>query len=114
MDRLGISDFHVSENTFSRGDVRYSVKSIIEASKDVAAFDLDIRGVDIGVNPWGDQSIKTIVSHMRRVNDAEMKYPIVLDNTGYICDGWHRLVKAILNGDETIRAKRLLVMPDCL
>lgn len=114
MNKLGISEFNVNENTFSRGDIRYSVKSLIEASKDIKPFDLDIRGVDISAEPWGRVNIKDFAQHMLRINDADLSYPIILDDTGFICDGWHRLVKAIVKGDKTIKAKRLKIMPDCL
>ena len=46
------------------------------------------------------------------MNQADLKYPIILDDTGFICDGWHRLLKSIVEGKDTIKAIRLKVMPD--
>lgn len=39
------------------------------------------------------------------------KLPIILDDLGYITDGWHRVAKAILEGKETIKAVRIQNMP---
>lgn len=114
MDKLGIEDFHYFENTFCSGGVKYSVKSLIEASKDIEPFKLPLAGIDISMEPWGKLSIKNFAYHSKRVNNCTLDHPIILDNTGYICDGWHRVVKAILNGDEYIMAKRLIVMPESM
>ena len=32
--------------------------------------------------------------------------------SGFIADGWHRIAKAILRGDETIKCVRLKTMPE--
>ena len=52
--------------------------------------------------------------HIRRMNKADLQYPIILDDTGYICDGWHRLLKSIIGGKETIMAIRLPLMPESI
>jgi disulfide oxidoreductase YuzD len=112
MDKLGIHSFNFEENSYERYDLSYDVKDIIELSKKNTEFKLPIKGIDISVMPWGKQNIKKLCYHIKRINSASMDYPIILDNEGYICDGWHRLVKAIINGDEYIRAIRLTVMPE--
>ena len=38
--------------------------------------------------------------------DADMSYPIIMDDEGFIMDGWHRVAKALLEGRETIKAVR--------
>lgn len=109
-----MSTFILSENSYSRDGRSYSVKDLIEASKDLPTFEIDLRSIDISVMPWGDVSIQMFSQHMKRVNDADLKYPVILDWSGYICDGWHRVVKAIVLGHDTIKARRLTVMPDCI
>jgi hypothetical protein len=112
MDHLGIKPFDYHESKFTRGDDSYMVTDLIELSKKYEPFDLPIIGIDLNVHPWGDMDIKMFCDNMKRVNDTEMKYPIILDDAGFICDGWHRLVKAIIRGDKTIKAIRLTIMPD--
>lgn len=107
-----ISGFNYRENTYSRNDLAYKVTDLIEAAKAIEPFDLPLQGIDISINPWGKPCIKNFVFEMQRVKKANLKYPIILDNEGFICDGWHRVVKAILAGHTTIKAIRLEVMPD--
>ena len=53
-----------------------------------------------------------ILYHIKRIEKADLNYPILLDPDGCIIDGWHRIAKAVLNEDLTIKAKRLQIMPE--
>lgn len=97
---------------FTVGDKSYLVKDLIEISKDLPVFDIPLAGIDLSRMPWTINDIKDFCHHYKRVSEADSKYPIILDSTGYICDGWHRLTKAILNGDSHIKAVRLTTMPE--
>jgi len=55
--------------------------------------------------------MRDMAYHIDRVNKADFKHPILIDNQGCICDGWHRVMKAIMLGHTTIKAIRLLDMP---
>ena len=112
MNKLKISSFNIRESNFCKNDKCYRVVDIIEAAKDLEAFDLPLCGLDIGVRPWGDMTIKNFIYHMARIERASMDHPVILDDEGYICDGWHRVSKAILAGEKTIKAKRLTFMPE--
>ncbi len=110
---MNISEFSIRENFYKRDEYTYRVVDLIEASKDIKPFKMPLESIWIGGKPWGSVTTKKFAYHMKRVQEADLKHPIILDDEGYICDGWHRVVKAILNGDEFIMAKRLIVMPDC-
>ena len=112
MDSLGIEDFNYHDNSYVRAGFKYSAKSLIESSKDLVPFKLPLIGIDISAKPWGDLTIKNFISHSKRLSICNLEYPIILDDTGYICDGWHRVVVAALKGDEYIMAVRLKVMPE--
>lgn len=51
-------------------------------------------------------TLREMVMHMKAVNDADLDYPIILDEDGELMDGRHRIMKAILNGCESIKAVR--------
>lgn len=112
MKPLKISDFNLRENHFTRNDKSYRVVDIIEIAKNLPIFEMPLCGIDISAKPWGDSTIKNFVYHMKRVDQASLDYPIILDDEGYICDGWHRVTRAILKGDITIKCKRLITMPE--
>lgn len=65
---------------------------------------------------WGDPSKNIFYSafdvlakpdkysdEIKRIKNADLKYPIIIAN-GFVVDGVHRLTKAYLNKNETIRA----------
>lgn len=112
MNELGLEKFRVETNKFHAKGRVYNVTDIIELAKNLEPFDLILKGIDLSISPWGELDIKRYSEHMIRVNEAYMKYPIILDDSGFICDGWHRVVKAIVNGHRSIKAVRLTVMPD--
>jgi hypothetical protein len=50
--------------------------------------------------------------HMKAVQAADLNFPIILDEDGEIMDGRHRIMKAFLEGKETIKAVRFDTNPD--
>ncbi len=114
-DKFGIEKFDYHEGSLVLGDHEYTGRDLIEASKHLTPFDLDLRTVDLSAKPWNpNMNIHSFCYHVKRINDIEGDHPIILDNRGYICDGWHRVVKAIVEGKDTIKAVRLIIMPDRL
>ena len=48
---------------------------------------------------------------MKRVQETDLDHPLILDEEGFIMDGWHRVAKALLEGRETIKAVRFETTP---
>ena len=42
--------------------------------------------------------------HWKRIENANMSYPILIGPEGWIIDGIHRFCKAVVKGDTTIKA----------
>lgn len=74
-------------------------------------FDLPLAGIDIQHLPFDIESLNDFIFQMKRVENASLEYPIILDNNGCIADGYHRVAKAILEGKRYIKAIRLQEMP---
>lgn len=51
-------------------------------------------------------TLREMVMHMQAVNDADLKFPIILDEDGELMDGRHRIMKALITGKKTIKAVR--------
>lgn len=47
---------------------------------------------------------RSIADHMKLVRDTDLSYPIILCAEGRLMDGMHRVVKALLEGREQIKA----------
>lgn len=110
-----IEKIHFKDNYYEDKGYRWSAFKLIEHSKGLPIFDLPLAAIHIGICLWGAETGLTIdefVHHMKRSLESDLRYPIILDDQGQICDGWHRLCKAIVNGHSTIKAIRLNDMPE--
>jgi len=87
------------------GKCRWSVARLIELSRDLPVLTIPLN--HLCVNYWYEKlRLREMVSHMKAVNEADLCFPIILDEDGDIMDGRHRVMKAMLEGRESILAVR--------
>lgn len=111
LDIEGIA-FH--ESYYSTRGNTYDAPTLVAFAKhkNYKTFDLPLVGIDISHIPFSASTFGQFLYHLKRVNDTSLDYPVILDDEGVICDGWHRVAKAYLEGRSTVKAIRLLEMPD--
>ena len=97
---------------FSGGGNYWSDSTLRTGAELLEEFDVPLSSLNLCVSPWSMSNFRWILYHIRRIENADLRYPILLDPDGSVADGWHRIAKAILNGDLTIKAKRFSVMPE--
>lgn len=110
---INISGCTVANNTFSdvNGGV-YQVARLIELAKELEPFDVPLRCICISTEIWSPiKTARLLADHIKRVNDTNLEYPVIMDADGLIMDGWHRVVKALVEGRETIKAVRFEKTP---
>jgi len=107
---LNIDDCKVIDNYFESEGYTWSALTLIEASKECEEFDMPLAGINLTHPAWGIKTIKDFIYQAKRCERVG-DYPIILTDEGVICDGLHRICRAILAGKETIKAKRLQTMP---
>lgn len=118
MPTMGFPTVHIAsfphhKNTYSSGEGVWLVSSLIEQAKDLPVVDLPLCAIFSGQQIWNPiTSPYQLARHMKRVQDASLDYPIILDEEGFIMDGWHRVAKALLEGRETIKAVRFEKTPN--
>ena len=56
-------------------------------------------------------TLRQLVRHCRRINEATFDHPIILNDDGTLMDGGHRLCKALLEGRATVPAVQFETMP---
>lgn len=104
----------LAENIYRSDNNVWSASNLIQwcKEKEYPTFDLPLAGIDLSYSPWTSLSnVKQIANHFKRVQSANLDYPVILDDHGYIADGWHRIVKALVDGKSTIKAIRIQEMP---
>jgi len=104
-------------HTTSKGKKVYSVDLMFayinifkpEATK----INLNTINYDIDAKGWGDNDIsvsdvlkypKKYKADYDRINEANLKYPIIMDTKGNIFDGVHRYIKLRLLNKKNIKA----------
>lgn len=108
-----LSGCKVSDNTFRGADNGvYQVARLIELAKGLEPFDAPVKCLCISTHIFHPiESARWLAEHVKRVNDTNLDYPVIMDADGMIMDGWHRVVKALVEGRETIKAVRFEKTP---
>lgn len=55
---------------------------------------------------------REVASHVKRIQNADLKRPIILNSAGGVMDGMHRVAKAWMEGREFVRAVQFQVDPE--
>ena len=101
-----------AQNRCYLDDRVYTAANLAEKAKDLVPFDLPLCAIDISANVFKScTSAKDIVQHFIRIRDVDTSYPVIMDESGFIMDGWHRVMRAIADGKATIPAVRFMERP---
>lgn len=84
----------------------YNIHAAVTLARDIEVKELLIEDMYIGYRSPCGESLRSFLEHVRLVEVADLSYPILLNEDGFIIDGRHRLSKAILTGRKTIKSKR--------
>ena len=103
----------VDENTYEESDGKvWVVTNLIAKAKDLEPFDLPLAAIYAGVNVWTPVGNAIgMAHHMRRALNVDTSYPVILCAEGFIMDGWHRVLRALIDGKATIKAVRFAETP---
>ncbi len=90
------------------------VKNLVKAAETegLEVFDVDVASIDLGVMPWDMKSVLHFIEHMIDIRKCSLKYPVIMAPSGWIMNGWHRVVKAVLKDEKTIKAVRFIELPE--
>ncbi len=100
-----------------KGFYAWDVDRLVELSKDLPIIEIDISGIkELDEAFWyGDKNdiptCRSIVSHVRLINDSSLDYPIILSAENFVMDGMHRVCKALLNNISKIKAVKFKTTP---
>jgi len=103
---------HTKSSYFYIGKKYWSVTDLWKAADKIKPVKVPLQGINISEERALANSVYELVDEMKRVLRADLSYPILLTPEGEICDGVHRLSKALLKDKKYIMVKRFTVMPD--
>ncbi|MEX0142053.1 hypothetical protein MRBLMS1_002897 [Massilia sp. LMS1-1-1.1] len=100
------------ENTYSHNGKVWTVTNLIARSKDLEPFDLPLAAIYLGTEVWTPEASPFgMAHHMRRALDVDTRHPVILSQEGFIMDGWHRVLRALIDGRAAIKAVRFSKTP---
>lgn len=105
---IPISGCTIANNQFTddRNGV-YNIARLIERAKDLEPFEIPLKHLCISPKVFDPiENARGLADHVKRVNETDLKHPIIMDADGFIMDGWHRVIKALVERRETIMAVR--------
>lgn len=93
------------------GDNGWSVPRLFELSKKLPVIEIPLDHLCLS-STYEKLTLRDLVMHMQAVNDANLSLPIIMSEDGDIMDGRHRVMKALLLNEETIKAVRFEENPE--
>lgn len=95
----------IEEQSCTLGKSLWSIPRLLTLSKGLPVFEVPLDHLNV-YNNYTELSLREMVMHFAAVNAADLSFPIILDEDGIIMDGRHRIMKALLLGEKTIKAVR--------
>ena len=112
--KLTFPDEFLTCNIFILDGKRWSVPGLIQHAKaqKLEVFDLPIAHVNFDINMGGEPvTMYELAEHTIRLQKTDLSYPILMSPLGQIMDGWHRLIRAAVEGRESLPCQRFIFMP---
>lgn len=98
------------------GLLAWDVKGLIERTRSLPSVRIKLSKIaELDENYWYPRGLPTgrsIVEHLALIEAADLDFPIILDASGRLMDGMHRVCKALARGEKTILAVQLEQTPE--
>lgn len=96
----------------------WDVHRLIELAAELPTRDValaDIREID--ENYWyapedPPPTCRSVLGHAELILRADLRYPVILASDGSVMDGMHRILKALMDGRDVIRAVQFATDPE--
>jgi hypothetical protein len=94
----------------------WDVDRLVELVRDLPTFDLPLTAIsELDEDYWygaGDvPTVRSVVQHWELAREVDPSHPIIVDPTGRVMDGMHRVARALSEGRTLLPAKRLPALP---
>jgi hypothetical protein len=94
----------------------WAVRRLWVLANDLQPFDYAISNfsgfdLDCWYGTVHRPTLRSILEHFRRIEAADLRHPIILNQAGQVMDGIHRICKAHLAGQHSLRAVQFIEDP---
>jgi hypothetical protein len=101
----------------SRGFLAWDVDRLVAVTRNFPVLQIPLTDIAEISEPFASQfdepaSWNSIIKHIRLIEAADLRFPIILSRENRVMDGMHRVVKALLANRTTIDAVQFTVDPE--
>lgn len=92
--------------------IAWDIDRLVLLTKDFPRIQVPLEAIrEIDEPHWfsggaQDATCRAVMEHARMISEADLDFPIILSSDGRVMDGMHRVLKALLNGLQSIEAVR--------
>jgi len=110
--------YHFWKPAHGDGSDAWDVDRLIILSAELPVEDVLVDSIsEVDSIYWFDgdlhrPTVRAVVEHVRLINEVDTSYPIILGPDGRVMDGMHRIARALLQDQATIRAVRFADLPE--
>lgn len=105
--------FDDSQTIFIYGK-KYNIHAAVFAARGLPVVEIPMEHMNFSTVAPCHDNFRSFVEHVKMVNEADLSFPILLNQDGAIIDGKHRLAKALLEGRSFILAQRFPTDPPAI
>ncbi len=106
--------YHIRDS--ERGLLAWDVDQLIRLTSGQKPVDLPLERIqELDETFWFSRDGHTpaptclrVAEHAKLINETSLDHPIIIDPEGRVMDGMHRVCKALISGQKTIKAVQLL------
>ena len=80
------------------------LRSVVQNEK---PFDLPLGLFNFREHEFEAKDLYEFAQHMLHVQESDLQYPVIMDQRGRVVDGRHRIVKALLEGKESVKCVKI-------
>lgn len=108
------AQYHFRES--DNGLLAWDVRRLISLSKGFPVKIAELSDIaELDENHWYSHAIPTcrsIIEHYELIRNADLSYPVILDQSGRVMDGMHRICQAAMKSLNEVSAVQFEVDPE--
>ncbi|MES9828417.1 MAG: hypothetical protein ABW201_09145 [Candidatus Thiodiazotropha sp.] len=107
--------YHFRET--KKGCLIWDVHRLVDMSQNLPLISIPLSEIkELDEDFWYSNTsqkptCRSIVDHFKLIQETDLNYPIIMCSEGRVMDGMHRVCKALLEGEKTIKAYKFSSTP---
>lgn len=101
-----------------QGLLAWDIRRLVELTRDFPVRQAQLSDIaELDETHWYDHegdspTCRSLLEHMRLIDEVDLSCPIILDQDGRVMDGMHRVCRAVLEGKDGVPAVQFVTNPE--